>query len=128
MTTIEDRVSKAGPMARQTRAISWIKAARKEFEKFPSQAQALCFSALTIAAEGSKADIAKPLLGLGSGVLEIALPLRGDAYRVVYVVKLGDDLWVIHAFQKKFTKGIKTSVRDIEVIRDRLKRLKEILE
>jgi hypothetical protein len=46
--------------------------------------QSICLAALTIAAEGSKADIAKPLKGLGSGVMKIALPYRGNAFRVVY--------------------------------------------
>ncbi len=44
---------------------------------------------------------AKPLRGIGSGVLEIALPHKGDAFRVVYALQLGEDLWVIHAFPKK---------------------------
>jgi phage-related protein len=47
---------------------------------------------LTIAAEGGKADIAKPMKGLGSGVFEIALAFRGNAFRVVYAVQLGDEL------------------------------------
>jgi phage-related protein len=55
-------------MVRITRPISWIKAARKEFEKFPAEAQNICFRALTIAAEGEKADIAKPFKGVGAGV------------------------------------------------------------
>jgi len=33
-------------------------------------------------------------------VFEIAFTHRGNAYRVVYAVQLGADLWVIHAFQK----------------------------
>jgi phage-related protein len=82
---------------------------------------------LTIAAEGGKADIAKPLLGLGSGVFEIALPFRGDAFRVVYAVQLADEIWVVHAFQKKSTQGIKTPQRDVDLIKDRLKKLKEML-
>jgi len=57
---------------RKTRPVSWVKAALKEFKTFPEGAQAICLAALTIAAEGGKADIAKPLQGLGSGVLEIA--------------------------------------------------------
>ena len=114
--------------ARQTRPISWIKAARKEFETFPAQAQSICMTALTIAAEGGKADIAKPLQGFGFGVLEIALPLRGNAYRVIYAVQFASDLWVIHAFQKKPTQGIKTPQHELEVIHDRLKRLKEMLQ
>jgi phage-related protein len=112
---------------RPTRPISWIKAARKEFEGFPAAAQTICLTALTIAAEGGKADIAKPLLGLGSAVFEIALPHRGNAFRVVYAAQIGDDLWVVHAFQKKSTQGIKTPKHEIELIQDRLKRLKELL-
>ena len=65
--------------------------------------------------------IAKPLAGFGSGVFELALVLRGDAFRVVFAVQLGADLWVIHAFQKKSKKGIETPKRDIDIIRARLK-------
>ena len=115
-------------MTRETRPISWIKAARKEFEKFPAVAQSICLTALTVAAEGGKADIAKPLQGFGAGVLEIALPHRGNAFRVVYAVQLGDDVWVVHAFQKKSTQGIKTAKHEIDLIQDRLKRLREMLQ
>lgn len=62
------------------------------------------------------ADTAKPMKGFDSGVYEIALPHRGDAYRAVYAVKIGNDLGVVHAFQKKSTQGIKTPQREIEVI------------
>lgn len=82
--------------------------------------------ALEIAATGQMADIAKPMKGFEGGVYEIALPHRGDAFRAVYAVKLGNDLWVIHAFQKKSTQGIKTPQHDVDVIRERLKRLKEL--
>jgi len=104
-----------------------VSAARKEFESFPEGAQSICLAALTIAAEGSKADIAKPLKGLGSGVMEIALPYRGNAFRVVYAVQLGEDVWVVHAFQKKSTQGIKTPKHEIDLISERMKRLKEML-
>jgi len=33
--------------------------------------------------------------------MEIALPYRGNAFRVVHAVQIGEDLWVVHAFQKK---------------------------
>jgi len=115
-------------MTRTTRPISWIKAARKDFEKFPVQAQTICLAALTIAAENGKADIAKPLAGLGSGVFEIALPFRGNAFRVVYAVQIADEIWVIHAFQKKSTQGIKTPPHEIELVRNRLKQLKEMFQ
>jgi phage-related protein len=115
-------------VTRNTRPISWIKAALREFETFLIVVKSACLTALTIAAEGGKADIAKPLRGLGSGVFEIALPFRGDAFRVVYVVQLGEDIWVVHVFQKRSTRGIKTPKSEIDLIKDRLKRLKEMLQ
>lgn len=110
-----------------TRRISWVKAARKDFEKFPEKVQTEALAAFTVAAEGAKADNAKPLTGLGSGVFEIVLGDRAGTFRVVYAVQLGNDLWVVHAFQKKAKKGKKTPQRDIDLIRERLKRLKEML-
>jgi phage-related protein len=115
------------PITRNTRPISWIKAARKDFEEFPLGVQSICLAALTIAAEGGKADIVKPFKGLGSGIFEIALPWRGDAFRVVYAVQIAEELWVLHAFQKKSTQGIKTPQHEVELIESRLKKLKEML-
>jgi phage-related protein len=83
--------------------------------------------ALTIAAEGRKADSAKPLVGFGSGVLEIVLRHRTDAFRVVYATQLGKDLWVLHAFQKKSKSGRRTPLHELDVIRTRIRRLKEML-
>jgi phage-related protein len=114
-------------MTPRTRPVSWVRAALKEFETFPERAKSICLAALTIAAEGGKADIAKPMHGLGSGVFEIALQLRGDAFRVVYAVQLADEIWVVHAFQKKSTRGIKTPKREIDLIKDRVESLKEML-
>ena len=114
-------------MTRQTRPVSWIKAARKEFEKFPAEAQTICLGALTIAAEGAKAEIAKPFKGAGSGVFEIALPFRSNAFRVVYAVQITSTIWVIHAFQKKATQGIKTPQHEVDLIKSRLNGLKELL-
>jgi len=37
-------------------------------------------------------------------------------------------IWVIHAIQKKSKTGIKTPQADIDIIRERLKRLKEALK
>ena len=112
-------------MPPRTRPVSWMRAALKEFETFPERARSICLTALTIAAEGGKADVARPMHGMGAGVFEIALPFRGDALRVVYSV-LAEEIWVVDAFQKKSTQGIKTPKREIDLIRDRLKRLKEM--
>jgi phage-related protein len=114
-------------MTRTTRPISWVSAARKDFADFPEGAQAICLAALTVTAEGGKADIAKPLKGMGSGVMVNALPYRGNAFRVVCAVQIAQDLWVVHAFQKKSTQGIRTPKYEIDLIAARVKRLKEML-
>jgi phage-related protein len=111
-----------------TRPVSWIKAARKEFEKFPKGAKQEILEALILVAEGRKGEIAKPMKGLGSGVFEIAFQFRTNAYRVVYALQIGTDIWVVHAFQKKSKTGIKTPKQDIGLIRQRIKTLKEILK
>jgi phage-related protein len=109
------------------RRISWIKAALRDFQAFPAAVQEQMTTALRIAARGEKVDKAKPMKGLGTGVFEIALAYRGNAYRAVYAVQIGEDVWVVHAFQKKSTQGIKTPKREIDLIRARLKRLQEML-
>lgn len=114
-------------MIKTTRTISWLKAARKDFDGFPALAQKDALRALTVAAEGRKDDHVKPLKGFDSGVMEIVLRYRGDAFRVIYAVQLGEDIWVIHAFQKKSTQGIKTPKHEIDLAHERLRRLKEML-
>lgn len=111
----------------KTRPVSWLKAARKDFEQFPQGAQVEMARALTAVAEGGFPDIAKPLKGFGSGIYELALKYRSDAYRVVYAVQIDDDIWVLHAFQKKSKSGIKTPKAEIDLVTERLKRLKEAL-
>jgi len=112
---------------RATRPVSWLMRARKDFDGFPAGARETILDALSVAAEGSKAGIAKPMRGFGAGVFEIALAYRGNAFRVVCAVQVGDDLWVVHAFQKKSTQGLKTPKREIDLIAERIRRLKEIL-
>ena len=114
-------------MIKTPRPVSWIKAAHKEFEDFPATAQIEGLRALAVAAEGGKADNVKPLKGFGSGVMEIVLRHRDDAFRVIYALQIGEDVWVVHAFQKKSTQGIKTPRHEIELVHDRIKRLKEML-
>lgn len=112
---------------RATHPISWLKAALRDFEAFPAKVQLEVRRALTVAAEGGKSDQAKPFKGVDGGVFEIALRHHGDAFRAIYAVQIGTDLWVIHAFQKKSKTGIKTPKAEVDLIRERLKRLKELL-
>jgi phage-related protein len=115
-------------LARNTRNISWIKAAQKDFMKFPATVREYMETALTFAAETQKADNAKPMKGLGPGVFEITKRYNTDTFRSVYGLKIGEDIWVVHAFKKKSKTGIKTPREDIALIRYRIRQLKEILK
>jgi phage-related protein len=109
------------------RDILWLIPAAKAFDAFPEEVRRRIGRALDFAAEGRMADSAKPMKGLEGGVYEIAIPFRKDAFRAVYAVKIGDEIWVIHAFQKKSKQGIKTPQHEIDVLRERLRRLKAAL-
>jgi phage-related protein len=60
--------------------------------------------------------------------MELAIRYRGVAWRAVYALRIADAVWVIHAFQKKSTSGIATPRHEIDLIRERIKRLKEELD
>ena len=68
------------------------------------------------------------MTGIRTGIFEIALPYKRDAFRIVYAVQLGEDVWVIHAFQKKSKQGIKTPKPEIDLVKERIKRLKEAMK
>jgi phage-related protein len=110
------------------RDISWIRHAQRDFDDFPPPVREDVTIALALAAEGKKAQDAKHFKGVGAGVFELALRHRGNAYRVIYDVQSGDAIWVIHAFKKKSKSGIKTPQLEIDLIRTRLRQLKEMLK
>ena len=72
---------------------------------------------------GTKHPRAKPLKGFGgAGVLEVAEDHAGDTYRAVYSVRFAGAVYVLHAFQKKSKSGIRTPKKELDLVRDRLKR------
>ena len=104
----------------------WIGSTRSDLKRFPREVQREMGFALYRAQLGRKHIHARPLRGFrGAGVLEVVEDFRGDAYRAVYTVKFADVVYAIHAFQKKSKHGRKTPMRDIELIRQRLREAKE---
>lgn len=110
-----------------TRSISWVKQARKAYLNFPQPVIDDVDTSLFAAARGERTGSIKQMKHLDSGVFEIAIRYRKDAFRAIYCTEIDGDIWVIHAFQKKSKTGIKTPKPDMDVIRSRLKRLKEEL-
>ncbi len=86
---------------------------------FPSGAQKLIGDELQLIQFGGMPKDAKLFMGVGSGVIEIALRYDSDAYRTVVTVQLVGKIYVLHAFQKKSNKGIATPQQDIDLIRQR---------
>ena len=78
--------------------------------------------ALRIAQLGGKHEASKSLKGFkGAGVVEVVEDHDGNTYRAVYTVRFADSVYVLHAFQKKSTKGIATPKHEIELIKARLR-------
>ena len=82
--------------------------------------------AIYVAQRGDKHVSAKPLKGLGTGVLEVVSDHRGDTFRSVYTVRLAERVFVLHAFQKSRRSGIADPKADIQLIRQRLKQAVEV--
>ena len=102
--------------------LHWIGSAKKDFLEFPAPVKSEMGYALGLAQLGGKHPNAKPWTGEGPGVLEIVEDYRGDTYRAVYTVRFADHVYVLHAFQKKSKRGIKTPQEDVRLISERLKR------
>ena len=77
--------------------------------------------ALDVVQQGGTPEIAKVWKGEGPGVLELVENDAAGTYRAVYVVRLAGAVYVLHAFQKKSTQGIKTSKQDVDLVSRRLK-------
>lgn len=104
------------------RRLIWIGSSLEDLKQFPEEVRREFGFALYSAQLGGKHPEAKPLKGMdGASVLEIVENFDTDTYRTVYTVRLHSGIYVLHAFQKKSTQGIKTARRDIDLIRARLK-------
>ena len=102
------------------RPLVWLGNSKRNIQAFPEGAQKLIGDELQLIQFGGMPKDAKPFKGIGSGVFEIALRFEGDAYRTVLAVQLGERIYVLHAFQKKSTKGIATPRKEIELVKQRL--------
>lgn len=106
--------------------VVWMGSSRRDLKSFPDDVKRAVGVALYQAQLGGKARSGKPLSGFGSaGVLEIIVDYLADTYRVVYTVRFGDFVYVLHAFQKKSKKGSTTPKPNVALIRARLKNAQE---
>jgi phage-related protein len=99
----------------------FVGSAKRDLRRFPREVRSVFGFAIDTAQQGGKVPAAKPLKGLGAGILEVVENHDGDTYRAVYVARFKEAIYVLHAFKKKSKSGVKTPQKDIEVVKSRLK-------
>ena len=86
--------------------------ARRDLAAFPELARRQAGYELFMVQVGREPADFKPLPAVGSGAYEIRIRAAAGAFRVVYVAKFEEAVYVLHAFHKKTRK---TSQADIEL-------------
>ena len=105
----------------QEKEIRWMGTAYQDILEFPAEPRKEAGFQLGKVQAGLDPDNWKPFDEVGSGTKEIRIRENTGIYRVMYVAKFEEAIYVLHCFQKKSKSGIKTSGQDIELIKRRLK-------
>ena len=106
--------------------VEWVGNSLKRVRSFPPDVRRHIGSALYDVQMGEMPPTAKPLKGIGRGVVEIITRYDKGTWRTVYTVKIGGRVYVLHAFQKKSKRGIRTPNHDIDLIKHRYQQAIEI--
>ena len=101
--------------------LSFLGSSLNDLSDFPAEARRASAYELRQVQRGLMPSDLKPLLTVGPGAYEIRIHVLGE-WRVVYVAKFGQSVYVLHAFQKKTRKARK---EDIDLAMERYKDIKE---
>ena len=110
----------------KVRAVIWMGNSHKQLRTFPTEVKKEIGVSLFDAQMGTTPPGTKLFKGIGSGVFEIVTRHDTNTYRTVYAVQIGIRVYVLHAFQKKSSKGIKTAEKDKSLIKNRYKQAVEL--
>jgi phage-related protein len=109
------------------RPVIWVGSSRRDLRQFPEPVQDHMGYALYVAQQGGRHRDTKVLSGFGgAGVVEVMKDFRGDTFRAVYTLRHEGAVYVLHAFQKKSKTGRATPLRDMQLIRQRLREAEQI--
>lgn len=111
----------ARPLGGGEKPLDWVGSSKKDFLTFPARVKDEMGVALGVAQFGGKHPSAKPWKGQGPGVFEVVEDHVGDTYRAIYTVRFREVVYVLHAFQKKSPRGVKTAAIDVDLVERRLK-------
>lgn len=110
------------------RPLFWIGSSKKDLLAMPAPAVRSIGIALGVAQVGGTHPSTKPWKGDGPGVVEIVRDHDGDTFRAIYTVKFREAIYVLHCFQKKSPRGIRTARADINLVARRLKAARDDYE
>ncbi len=110
------------------RPVHWVGTAKKDLLAMPGEVVDDFGYALGLLQLGGFPPSAKPWKGEGPGVLELVEEHRGGAYRAVVLVRFRQAIYVLHCFQKKATRGIRTAARDVAIVGVRFRAAREDYE
>ena len=102
-----------------TKPLKFVGSSLDDLRNFPEEARKVAGFELRAIQNGMEPRDWKVMPTIGSGVKEIRIHVLGE-WRVIYVAKLLDAVYVLHTFQKK---GAKTNKNDIELARTRLQQI-----
>lgn len=109
--------------------VKFVGTALDDLKRFPGKVRKNVGYALHLIQVGEMPHNAKVLKGFGGAkVLEIKESLDKNTYRAVYTIKIKNYVFVLHCFQKKSNKGIRTNKKDINLIKERLKEIELLFE
>ncbi|MEO3434467.1 type II toxin-antitoxin system RelE/ParE family toxin [Inquilinus sp. CAU 1745] len=111
----------ARAMTAGEKPLDWVGSSKKDFLGFPEPVKDEMGNALGLAQFGGKHPSAKPWKGQGAGVFEVVEDHSGNTYRAVYTLRFKEVVYVLHAFQKKSPRGIRTAQVDVDLVERRLK-------
>ena len=101
--------------------IGWIGTVRDDICTFPDDARKKAGFQLRRVQQGKAPTDSKPMPTVGKSVQEIRIR-TDDAYRIFYVAKFEEAVYVLHAFQKKTQK---TSKQDLHIGQQRFREMIE---
>jgi len=99
--------------------LKFIASSLDDLRNFPDEARRAAGFELHALQSGLEPGDWKPMPIVGSGVREIRIHILGE-WRVIYVAKLQEAVYVLHAFQKKTRK---TNRKDVDLARQRYKQI-----
>lgn len=103
----------------------WCRSSKRDYDALPEEVQDDAGFQLDLVQQGLRPLTATPERAVGGGVMKLVVNERGDTFRVFYLARFEEAVYVLHAFQKKSSSGKATPKRHLDTVRRRLKEVEQ---